>query len=148
MDHVPVVGVLQTKRRLADEVAGMRHRQWALLRDVPGQVGALDVAHCDVEPAVDLVEVVQRHHVRVIDCGGVAGLVHEPFAELRISAQRLTDDLERDGAAQPHVGGPVEHAHPTAADHAVDAVVAETTPGEVLWHATQPIRRLPRTQGS
>ncbi len=116
----------------------MRAGEIGTVGDQACQVGPVDVAHGDVEQAVDLAEVVERHDVCVVDRGGVAGLVDEPLAELRILGEVLGDDLEGDLAAEADVGGAVHHAHAALAEHPVDPVVPEASPGEILRHAPEP----------
>jgi hypothetical protein len=70
----------------------------------------------------------------VVDGRGVARLVDEPLPELRVLGEVLGDDLERDLATEADVRGAVHHTHATLAEHTVDPVVPQATPGEVLRH--------------
>ena len=65
MDHAALEGVLQSQRRLADEVAGLVHRQRAVRLHQLGEVGPFDVFHDEQVGAVDLVGVVGADDVRV-----------------------------------------------------------------------------------
>ena len=45
-----------------------------------------------------------------------------------------SDDLERDGAAQGHLGGPVDHSHALAAGDSFDAATGERRLEDQLGH--------------
>jgi hypothetical protein len=84
--HVPVdepMGVrrIQGARDLADD--GRRADGIELSPGADGllQVGALDVPHRDEEHVLDLVRVVDRNDVRVVERGREPGLTQEPVAE-------------------------------------------------------------------
>ena len=45
-----------------------------------------------------------------------------------------SDDLERDGAAQGHLGGPADHSHALAAGDSFDAATGERRLEDQLGH--------------
>ena len=51
------------------------------------QVGARDQSHRDVQPVVDLADVVDRHDVTVVQACGGADLAPEPCLELGVFTQ-------------------------------------------------------------
>ena len=60
-----------------------------------------------------------------------ARLAHEALAERRILGQLRRDQLQRHGAVEVELDGPVDHAHATAAGHAGDPMTGE----DVAWVA-------------
>ena len=89
------------------------------------QVGPRDVAQDEVERAVVVARRVHRDDVRVVDGGGHLPLALEARAELRIGRPVGGQELQRDRPPEAELGGPVDHAHAAAADHALDAASRE-----------------------
>ena len=141
----PLTGVDQDVRRLhvpVDEAAGVRRieRRGDLARDrdrrsrderpfgeeQPPQVGPVHVAHRDVQRAVDLAGVVDRHDIRVIE---PRGETRTRAAAARGSARpprgRGARTFSATGRSSLPVERPVHLAHPAAADE-----LAELIPGE------------------
>ena len=63
-----------------------------------------------------LPDVVERADVRVGQARDRACFAVEPFAELRVSRQRVGEDLDRDRAIQPRVARFLDLAHPARAE--------------------------------
>ena len=111
------------------ERPGGRHR--ALLADHVAQRVPGDQLHGEVDGAVLLALVVDRHHVRVREPGGGPGLADEPGRELLVVAHPRVHDLDRDRAVQADVGGLVDAGHAAAGDARADAVPpVEEPPGQ------------------
>ena len=89
------------------------------------QVRSLDEAHREVEAAVDVARVVDRHDVRVLERHGELRLAREALAEALVERQLGRHQLQRDRPLQPQVVGAVDDAHPTAADQLVDPIADE-----------------------
>ena len=76
-----------------DRARGLERR---LLVEQTGEVGAVDVAHRDVELPVGLAGVVDREDVRVIERGRQLALDEEPLAEALVGRQFRREQLQRD----------------------------------------------------
>ena len=143
-----IAGAEQHIRRLdvaMDQAAGMRGVQRAAdLVDDPrrprrlersggtdqmAQVLAVDEPHRDVERPLVLARVVDRQHVRVVDCRRRARLGDEAPAEALVLCQVRCDDLQRDRPVEVDLDRAVDNAHAAAAGHALDAVARE----DVAW---------------
>ena len=124
---------VQRVQRIGDLLEQPHRTLWVhrLTTDPARQIRTVDKPHRDVQHSVEFAEVVDRHDVGVIDRRGVASLVDEPLAKLRIRPEVLADDLQRHLAAEPHIRGAVHHTHTALAEHTVDAIVAEFGPDEV-----------------
>ena len=110
---------------LRDHLDGVARLHPAPAGDHRREVGALDEPHREVDVPVVLTRVVDRHHVRMVEGGGDAGLAAEPLPELRVVGQLRVDDLHGHGAVQRELVGLVDHAHPAAAGHGVDPQAAD-----------------------
>ena len=104
------------------------------------EVGSDDEAHGQVEAAVDIACVVDRHDVRMLERHRELGLPGEPLAETLVERELGRDELERHCPLEPQVVGAVDDAHPAAADHVLDPVADEVSasPGRQLDHPTVP----------
>ena len=105
-------------------------RQRPLAVDQPPQVAALDQPHRDDQLAVDLARVVDRHHRRVLEPGGEAGLAQEALAEAGPVDQLAGDHLQRHRPVEAEVGGAVDDAHAAARDQLFDPVAGDLEPME------------------
>src|SRR5215204_3180916 len=83
------------------------------------------VAHREVENAVDLVRLVDRDHVRMVDRGSELRFAEEPSAERLVAREFGRDHLEGDLAAEALVGGEVDRAHSAPPERRLDAISAE-----------------------
>jgi hypothetical protein len=54
---------------------------------VAGPNSAIDQPHRHVEPTVDLPDVIDRHHVGIVEACGGAGFAAEPLVELRVLSE-------------------------------------------------------------
>jgi hypothetical protein len=89
------------------------------------ELGAVDVAHGDVQLAGDLAGVVDRDDVRVVDRGGEAGLAQEALAEALVLRELGGEDLQRDRPLEREVVGAEHDSHPAAADEGLQPVAGE-----------------------
>ena len=113
--HEPVVVRLgQGGGDLGDDRDRARRLEPLLLREQRAEVGALDVAHGEVERPALRARVEDRHHVRMIQACGQPALALEARAEDGIPGQRRHEEFQRDGPVEGQVGGPVDHAHAAA----------------------------------
>jgi hypothetical protein len=75
-----------------------------------------------------LADVVHRDDVWVIEARRGLRLLLEAALRLRVG-QLDRQELDRDRAVQPRVGGAIDDAHAAAAEHFVDAVIADSRAG-------------------
>ena len=129
-------GVCGVERRadLGDDPRGAVRREPALGVDQRPQILTLHVAHDDEQQAVDLVGLVDRDDMAVIDRGGHARLALEAGAELDVRRQRRGDHLQRDRAREAQLCGPVDDAHAAVPDQLLDAVTTELVADLDLSH--------------
>ena len=98
------------------------------LRDSLGERLALNELHREERDAAYVLDGVEVHDVRVVQCRDGPGLSLEPLASLRVR-EPGRKNLEGDEAAKLGVLGGKHFAHPTATDALNDAIVTEPRPG-------------------
>ena len=104
--------MLKTQRRLADVIAGLGHRQRAVLLDQRGQVdGPVDVFHDQQVRAADLVGVIGQHDVRMRQRRRGPHFALEPADGVGIIQSLFADKLDGDDAAQLPVAGLEDLSH-------------------------------------
>ena len=116
-----VRGIQRAGHLLQDRHRGVR-RQVTLAADHPLQIAAGDVAHGEVEHAVDLAGVIDRDDVGMLEAGGEDRLLQEALPELGVRAPIGLEQLERDVSPQGGLNRPVDGAHAAAADHGLDPI--------------------------
>ena len=79
-----------------------------------------------------LADVVDGANVRMIQRGSRPGLRSQPLNRLRVLAEFVGYELQRDLAAQAGVLAGVDHTHPARAQLARDAIVRNCPPEHVL----------------
>ena len=87
VDEAPGVSRLERSRDLRDEGDDLLRLQPAALLQPRLQVGAVDVAHRDVEDPVLAASLVDRDDVRMLERGGDLRLALEALAEVLVVAQ-------------------------------------------------------------
>ncbi|MBB4662046.1 hypothetical protein BDZ31_001619 [Conexibacter arvalis] len=103
----------------------------------PSQVAARQPAHDDVQLAVALAGVVDRHDVRMVEGSGGPRLLLEALAEAGIAGQLGREQLERDAAAERLLLGEIDDAHAAATDCPDDPAAGDDgAAGRVLAHAS------------
>ena len=117
----PVCGE-QRRRDLLDDPDGPGRSQRATAEQRP-QVLALDEPHVHEQASVDLTEVVDRHHVRVVEPRRRPSLPAEPLLEGLVVGQMGGQDLHRHHPIGHGVVGTPHVAH-TAATQQLDQSVA------------------------
>ena len=133
---------------LRDDPRGARLLDPAGAAHEPLQVGAVDVAHDEVQPARLLPRAVDRHDVRVVDRGRHPDLAAEALGEVAVGDALGRDDLQRDAARERELRRAVHDAHAAAARHRLDAAAGEALTGQQVVHATKCDRpRAGRAQG-
>ena len=113
--------------------------QPALGRNHGAQIGALDVAHRDVEQTGRVADFVHRDHVGVLDRSCDLAFMLEAAAELGVVGELRRDDLQRDRPRGPQLPGPVHDAHAATAGDALDHEAAELCPGAELPGGRDPV---------
>ena len=99
--------------------------QRVALADQALQARAVHVAHREVEDAIDLVRVVDRDHVRVVERRGELGLAQEPGAKAGIVGVRGRDHLQRNAPFEPRVPREEDGSHAALPENGLDRVRAE-----------------------
>jgi hypothetical protein len=92
------------------------------------ELATLDVPQRDVQLCVDLSRVVDRDDIGVLQRGGQLGLGQKALTEKRILGQLGGDQLDREGALQAQVIGPIDDPHPAAARERLDPIAEELGP--------------------
>ena len=131
---VPVhhaVGVRGVERLgdLGDQADRPLGRQRTAAADQRAEVGPVDEAHVDEQPAVDLAVVVDGDDVRLAQPRDGVGLALEAALVLGVIGQRGGQQFQCDLAVAPRVIGAVDLAHATRTDDALDPVLAELLHG-------------------
>ena len=88
------------------------------------QAGRVDHLHRDEKIAVIISHGVDLDHIRMHDRGGQLRLALEHGGQGAVPAERLVQDLQRHFAAEIHVHGAEDLAHPALAEQAHDLVLA------------------------
>jgi hypothetical protein len=118
-----------------DPERGAAHDQGLLFigqgSDQLGQGHAVDELHRDVDPAIDLVDLVDPAHVGIVDPGLGPGLADDPPRHVGVIAAH---ELDRDVAAEPEVAGQVDPAHAALAEEADRPVAIPRRHREALDH--------------
>ena len=90
------------------------------------QIRATHPAHQEVEPSVLLTGAIHGNDVRMLDRRGHSGLPFEPRPEVRVGRPLGGDELQRDDAVEPELGGAIDDTHPAAPSHGFDAAAGES----------------------
>jgi len=92
------------------------------------QVAALDQPHGHIQPPLDLTEVIDRHHMRLVElCGGV-GLPAEPLLKDRIIGEIRGQHLQCHDPVDRGVICAPDFAHAAATQQLHQPVAAERRP--------------------
>ena len=84
------------------------------------QIGALDVLHREVEPAVLLAGAQRPDDVRVVEARRQPGLAQEPLPEPLVTREAVVENLQRDDATVCLVAGTVDPGHRTVTNERLD----------------------------
>ena len=128
MHESVLVRRVERSSELGDDVDGAVGVQSALGAQEPPEVRALDVAHGDVEQAIDLARVVDRDDARMLGRRRQSRLTQEARTEPSVVAYIAGEQLERDVALKPEVLCPVHHSHAAVTEQFGEAVLAERRP--------------------
>ena len=123
MDHPGLVRCAERARDV-DEPRELARSGDAIVPDIREERLPGHELHHDVEDALGLPEVVDRHRVGVREDGGRPRFAEEPGHRLGMIAIG-PQDLERHLAPQPRVDGAIDFAHAAAADERLDRVTLE-----------------------
>jgi hypothetical protein len=94
-----------------------------------GQRLAFDQLHDQEVLAVPLLHAVERGNVRMVDRREHFGFAFEPRHPVRVGAEALADDFDRDAATELAVAGAVDLAHSARSDHVRNFVRAKPGAG-------------------
>ncbi len=121
VQHAVGVGVGERLGDLADEGdrASRVHRPG---RDEPVEPDTVDEPHVDVEPPVDLPEVVDGDDVRVLQPRCAVGFATEAGPEVLVARQFGREDLERHDTTTALVERSVHLAHAAPAEESLESV--------------------------
>ena len=125
VDEAALVCRVEGGRDLGDHTGGPQRVELALGGHQRAQVGAVDVAHRDVQNAVGLARGKDRNHVRMVERSGEPGLANEAVTEGDVVRQAARDHLQGDRSAQGNLYGAVHDAHAAAPHLVFDFEVAE-----------------------
>ena len=125
MHETMLVGGIQRGRELRDQRERALGRKRPLGREQPLEVHAVDVAHRDEELPAGLVRLVDGDHAWMVDRRRRARLPQEARAKRLVVAELRRQHLQRDLAAEPHVGREVHNPHPAATEDLLDAISPE-----------------------
>ena len=115
---------LQALRRLGRDVEGFVERQ-GTAADLLVEAGALDVGHRDEDLAVDLVDLMNRADVGMIDRRRGLGFASKTLLGLGVLGQPRGEKLQGDGSVEVGVEGFVNHAHPAFPEFFEQTVVRD-----------------------
>ena len=135
VDHLARVRGVERARDLLEDRERLVRVVRAALLDQLLEVGALHVAHRDVDEALVVAGVVDRDDVRVVDRGDRLRLADEALAEVGAAAELGRERLQRRLALEQQVLGLVDEAHAAAPEQAGDAVAGEDGVGFESAHA-------------
>ena len=124
MDEARSMRVRQCPRDLAQHARRLAGQQRATRADALAKGGALHERHGDEDESAALSHGVDRDDVRMCEAGGGLRLAQEGIAQIGARGERGGEDLDGDGAREPHLAGEIDGAHPAAAQFAVERVLA------------------------
>jgi len=119
------MGGVQRLGDLPDEVHRARRFQRTTLLEDPADLGAVDQAHVDVQPVLDLAEVVDRDDVRFPKPRRDVRLTPEAPLVLLVVAEDLRQELEGHVPPPADVLRPVHLTHAAGTEEGVEPVVPE-----------------------
>ena len=96
------------------------------LRDPISQCRPLNQLQHQCSGVVRLLDAVDRSNARMVQTGEHLSLTLEPGKAIRISGERLRQDLERHLPVQLGIGGLIDLAHAAFANEGSDVVMAES----------------------
>ena len=117
-------------RDLCDDRERARRIERALRAQELAKVGALHEAHDEVEAAVELARVVNRHDVRVLERHRELRLAREALAEAFVRGELGGHQLQRHDTLEAKVARAVDDAHPALPDELLRAIAEEVVADE------------------
>jgi hypothetical protein len=125
VDEPSVVCGVQRVGDVADDLDGALDGERPEIGQQLVEVAAVDPQHRQVEVAVVLAGLVDRHDARMVDPRDELSLTQQALAVLLVQCAHRRDHLERGRLARLGVRGAVDHAHSAGARNTLDAVPAE-----------------------
>ena len=114
-------------RDLRDDREPAPRLESTLLAEQRAQVRSLDEPHHEVQLAVELARVVDRHRVRVLERHRELGLALEALSEALVEREVRRDQLQRDRAFQALVVRAVDDTHAALTGERLDPVPEDLT---------------------
>jgi hypothetical protein len=105
------VGRIERAADLLGDTQGVSSGQRVALADQRLQARPVHVAHRQVEDAVDLVRVVDRDHVRVVERRGELRFAEKPGPEVGLVGEGGRDHLQCDTPLEPRVPSEEDRTH-------------------------------------
>src|SRR5262249_5884654 len=124
MDDAGSMRCVQGVGDLDCEIEQQRHVQ-RLAFDAALQSFAVQELHRDEGPAVCYINVVNGADIRMIEGGSSSRFTLEPNKSSGIGGHALRQEFQSDAPLQLEIFGLVDHAHPTAAEPAQNAVMRD-----------------------
>jgi hypothetical protein len=115
-----LVGVMEGDGGLADDLAGLGHREFAMAAAEGAAVGAVDELHHDEPMPLALARVVRAHDTGMIEPAHRNHFLLEQRHRLRGLGEQGVEKLQRDRAFHATVLGPVHRAKAPARHAALD----------------------------
>ena len=123
LGFIPTVG--EHLGEIARDSQGVIDVQPAILVD-PGEQGpAGNVFHGEVIKAIDPPRIIGLDNPGMKQRGGGAGLVQEPFNEVRVARVFIIEDLEGDPARQVGLFRQIDHPHSTPPKQSLNAIAGD-----------------------
>jgi hypothetical protein len=125
MEEVLAMGVMQGIGRLGDHGRCQRKR-YRPLRDALQEALTLDVLVNQEAPALGVADVVERHDMRVIEAGNIAGLAQKGFTSVNRREALRARHLDGDLPLGPIVDAEEHCPEPAATEAAAHGVATDT----------------------
>ena len=133
VDDAALVGLQQRAGGLDDVLQRLLPAQRPLSLQPIGQGLAAHVLHGEVGRPLELADVVDVHHVGVLQARLGARLQHQAFDQVGAAAQLAPQDLDGHRPLQAEVVGQVDRAHPALAQQRPDLEVIDGRPIRLSW---------------
>ena len=118
------VRVAQRPSDLAQPARGVARWDGATGLHALGECFAIDEGHNEIDEAIDLVDGVHRHDVRMREAGRETSFAEKAFTRRGIAREGRRQQLDGHQAVEMHFAREVDHAHPPASELAVEGVTS------------------------
>ncbi|HEY7622891.1 MAG TPA: hypothetical protein VH834_24165 [Solirubrobacteraceae bacterium] len=128
MHEATRVRSVEGSRQLGHERNGAIGRQRSIALQQRPQIRPLHVAHRDVQPALGLAGLEDRHDPRVVDRRRQPRLGQESLAKALVIGQLRRQELQRHPPPEPQILSAVDGAHTAAPDQRLQPVATQLRP--------------------